>query len=60
MTALKDVPLNAGDTIVVHGASGGLLVQLAVARCITVIATASEPNHEYLRWLGAVPVAYRS
>ena len=61
MTVLKDVPLNAGDTIVVHGASGGIgsvLVQLAVARCITVIATASEPNHEYLRWLGAVPVAH--
>ncbi|MEX5260636.1 NADP-dependent oxidoreductase [Kocuria sp. CPCC 205263] len=51
----------AGDTVLVHNASGGVggyAVQLAVARGARVIGTASEANHEYLRGLGAVPVAY--
>ena len=51
----------AGDTVLVHNASGGVggyAVQLAVARGARVIGTASEANHEYLRGLGAEPVAY--
>ena len=44
-----------------HGAAGGvgtMLVQLAVQRGARVIATASPANHDYLRSLGAEPVAY--
>ncbi|WP_426118548.1 NADP-dependent oxidoreductase [Kocuria sp. LHG3120] len=51
----------AGDTVLVHNASGGVggyAVQLAAARGARVIGTASEVNHEYLRGLGAEPVAY--
>ncbi len=59
--ALAAVGAAAGETILVHGAAGGvgvLLVQLAVARDITVIATARQARHDLLRGLGAVPVAY--
>ncbi|EYT51898.1 NADP-dependent oxidoreductase [Kocuria sp. UCD-OTCP] len=51
----------AGETVLVHNASGGVggyAVQLAAARGARVIGTASEANHEYLRGLGAEPVAY--
>lgn len=51
----------AGDTVLVHNASGGVggyAVQLAAARGARVIGTASEANHEYLPGLGAEPVAY--
>ncbi|WP_031070189.1 NADP-dependent oxidoreductase [Streptomyces sp. NRRL WC-3742] len=51
----------AGETLLVHGASGGvgtLLLQFARARGITVVGTASEANHAYLRELGAIPVTY--
>ncbi|OKJ08276.1 NADP-dependent oxidoreductase [Kitasatospora sp. CB01950] len=50
-----------GETLLVHGAAGGvgtLLLQFARARGITVVGTASEANHAYLRELGAIPVAY--
>ncbi|ELP63127.1 NADP-dependent oxidoreductase [Streptomyces turgidiscabies] len=50
-----------GETLLIHGAAGvvgSVSVQLAVTRGATVIGTASEANHEYLRSLGAVPVAY--
>lgn len=60
-TALSALSLRQGDVIVVHGGAGGVgtvLVQLATARGIAVIATASAGNHEYLRSLGAIPVAY--
>jgi NADPH:quinone reductase len=53
--------VGAGDTVLVHGASGGvglMAVQLAAARGATVIGTASPARHELLRELGAVPVAY--
>jgi hypothetical protein len=33
-------------------------VQLAVARGVKVIGTASERNHDYLRSIGATPVTY--
>ncbi|HEX3733274.1 MAG TPA: NADP-dependent oxidoreductase [Mycobacteriales bacterium] len=59
--ALALLKVAAGDTIVINGASGGvgtIAVQTAVARSLTVIGTASETNHNYLRSLGAVPVAY--
>jgi NADPH:quinone reductase-like Zn-dependent oxidoreductase len=50
-----------GETLLIHGAAGvvgSVGVQLAVARGATVIGTASEANHDYLRALGAVPVVY--
>jgi NADPH:quinone reductase-like Zn-dependent oxidoreductase len=50
-----------GGTLLVNGASGSVgsaVVQLAVLRGARVIGTASPANHEYLRGLGAEPVAY--
>lgn len=58
---LTTTAVAAGDTVLIHGASGGvgaLAVQLAVARGATVIGTARASNHAYLRELGAVPVEY--
>lgn len=58
---LDQLEVGRGDTVLIHGAAGGVgtvAVQLAVARGATVIGTASEANHEYLRGLGAVPVVY--
>ncbi len=59
--ALELLGVKAGETLLVHGAAGGvgtLTVQFAVARGLTVIGTASEGNHAYLRELGAVPISY--
>lgn len=49
-----------GETLVVAGVGGvGVVtVQMALQVGARVIATASESNHEYLRKLGAEPVAY--
>jgi NADPH:quinone reductase-like Zn-dependent oxidoreductase len=61
MHALAVAGVGRGDTLLVHGASGGvgqLVVQLAVAAGVTVIGTAGERNHELLRGYGAVPVSY--
>ncbi len=60
-TALDELGVAAGDVLLVHAAAGGVgsfAVQLAVARGATVIGTASERNHDYLRSLGVVPVTY--
>jgi NADPH2:quinone reductase len=54
--------VRAGQTVLVHGASGGvgtLLVQLAVAAGARVVGTASVGKHEAVRALGAEPVDYR-
>lgn len=59
--ALRTLELSEGDVIVVSGASGGvgsLAVQLAVRRGAAVIGIAGERNADYLRSLGAIPVAY--
>ncbi|WP_406059541.1 NADP-dependent oxidoreductase [Streptomyces sp. NBC_01077] len=53
--------VRAGETLFLHGAAGvvgSVGVQLAVAAGVTVIGSASESNHAYLRELGAVPVVY--
>jgi NADPH:quinone reductase-like Zn-dependent oxidoreductase len=50
-----------GDLGLISGASGGVgtvAVQVAIARGAKVIGIASEPNHDYLRSIGATPVAY--
>ncbi|WP_353611745.1 zinc-binding dehydrogenase [Arthrobacter sp. OY3WO11] len=58
---LNRLGLKAGETVLIHGGSGGvgsLGIQIAMALGASVIATASEKNHEFLRSLGAEPVAY--
>ena len=63
-TALRVLGLlkvTQGDTVLIHGAAGAVgtvAVQVAVSRGATVIGTASEGNHDYLRELGATPVVY--
>lgn len=50
-----------GDTVLIHNGAGGVGtfgIQIARARGAHVIATASERNHDFLRELGAEPVAY--
>lgn len=59
--ALDTIRVGSGDTVLIHGASGGvgaIAVQLAVARGATVIGTAGASNQEYVRSLGATPVVY--
>lgn len=64
LTALQTVRragVSAGQTVLVHAAAGGVgsfAVQLAALAGARVVGTASERNHEYLRSLGAEPVAY--
>jgi len=58
---LRLLDVTAGDTVLVDGGAGGVgafAVQLAVARGATVIASAGQANHDYLRDLGAIPVRY--
>ncbi len=60
-TAVEQLKVGRGDTFLVHAAAGGVgtvAVQVAVILGATVIGTAGEHNHDYLRSLGAVPVAY--
>ena len=59
--ALTVVHVAAGETILIHGAAGGvglMAVQLAVGDGATVIGTAGESQHDLLRRLGAEPVTY--
>jgi synaptic vesicle membrane protein VAT-1 len=54
--------VRSGQTVLVHGASGGvgtLLVQLAVATGARVLGTASSTKHAAVRALGAEPIDYR-
>ncbi|MFF2012506.1 NADP-dependent oxidoreductase [Streptomyces sp. NPDC058195] len=58
---LGELGVESGETLVVDGAAGGVgsvAVQLARQLGATVIGTASERNHAYLRSLGAEPVTY--
>jgi NADPH:quinone reductase-like Zn-dependent oxidoreductase len=59
--ALGELRVGAGDVLLVHAAAGSVgtvAVQLARLAGATVIGTASPANHDYLRQLGAIPVAY--
>jgi NADPH:quinone reductase-like Zn-dependent oxidoreductase len=59
--ALDQLGVGGGSTLLINGASGSVgsaAVQFAVARGARVIGTASPANHQYLRSLGAEPVAY--
>ena len=58
----RKAKVKRGDTILVHGGSGGvgtILLQLARHAGIAVIATASPRSHEAIRDLGAKPFDYR-
>ncbi|MEU7739446.1 NADP-dependent oxidoreductase [Nonomuraea sp. NPDC049158] len=58
---LDRLAVGAGHTVLIQGAAGAVgtvAVQLAVARGATVIGTASEHNHDFLRSLGAEPTTY--
>lgn len=60
-SALERLAARSGETLLVHGAAGGvgsMLVQLARLRGLTVIGTAAAAHHDYLRGLGAIPIAY--
>jgi NADPH:quinone reductase-like Zn-dependent oxidoreductase len=55
--------VRAGQTILVHGANGGVgtvLVQLAHAAGVNVIGTASPRHHDALREQGVEPIDYRT
>lgn len=59
--ALAAIGLGAEDTVLIGGAAGGVgvfAVQLARLAGATVIGTASDGTFDFLRELGAEPVAY--
>lgn len=59
--AVRAVGAGPGDTVAVSAAAGGVgsvTVQLLRVRGAEVIGIASESNHDWLRSVGATPVAY--
>ncbi|WP_025038773.1 NADP-dependent oxidoreductase [Bradyrhizobium sp. DOA9] len=59
--ALGLLNLKSGETILVHGAAGGVgtaTLQFAHQRGIAVIATGREAKHQHLRSFGARPTTY--
>ena len=59
--SLDQLGVEPGKTILIEGAAGGVGVvasQIAIGRGLTVIGTASEGNHEFLRSLGVIPTTY--
>ncbi|GAA2228680.1 NADP-dependent oxidoreductase [Promicromonospora sukumoe] len=59
--ALRLLGPQPGETLLVHGASGGiggLVTQLAVAAGVRVVGTASPANQERVAAYGATPTAY--
>ena len=59
--AVHAVDPQPGDTVVVSAAAGGvgaLVTQLVINAGATVIATAGPDNFDFLRSLGAIPVAH--
>ncbi|MCK8610682.1 NADP-dependent oxidoreductase [Agromyces sp. C10] len=58
---LRSLGLREGERLLLHAGSGGVgqaAIQFARAFGARVVATASPANHDRLRELGAVPVAY--
>jgi len=58
---LRLLDVKSGDKVFIDGGAGGVgavAVQMAVARGASVVASAGEANHDYLRELGATPVLY--
>lgn len=61
IASVESLSLTPDDTVLVSAAAGGvgvLAAQLALRTGATVVGTASERNHEFLRGLGVIPVAY--
>lgn len=59
--ALRHLGLHPGDTVLVHGAAGGVgqaAIQLARHQELRVVGTARAANHDLLRRLGALPTTY--
>jgi NADPH:quinone reductase len=59
--ALTVIRVGAGDTLLIHGAAGGvglMAIQLAADAGARVIGTASEGSHALLREFGSEPVTY--
>jgi NADPH:quinone reductase-like Zn-dependent oxidoreductase len=59
--AVRSVALDAGDTVVVSGAAGGvgsIAVQLAKNADARVIGLAGAANHQWLSDHGVIPIAY--
>jgi len=59
--ALDLLGLSGGQTLLIEGAAGGvgsMAAQVAVARGLTVIGTAREGNHDYLRSMGVIATSY--
>ena len=59
-TAIESLGITASDTLLIQGAAGGVgsfATQLAKARGATVIGTGSTANFDYLKSLGAIPLA---
>lgn len=59
--ALVSLGVGEGTTLLIHGGSGSVgraAIQLGRRLGATVVATASPANHDRLRELGAIPVAY--
>ncbi len=58
---LRVVPIQQGDTVLVHGASGAVgvsLLQQLRERGVRAVGTASERNFDAVRRFGGEPVAY--
>ena len=58
---LDDLQLKEGETLLLHGAAGAvgsIAAQLAKAAGVNVVGTASPANHDFLRSIGVIPVAY--
>lgn len=59
MTILDEI--GSIQSLLIHGGSGGvgsILIQIAKAKGIDVVATASQKNQDYIRQLGATAVVY--
>jgi DNA-binding HxlR family transcriptional regulator len=55
------ISIEPGETLLVAGAAGGVgtaVIQLTRYRNVTVVGTASEAKHDYLRQFGAIPTTY--
>ena len=59
--ALELIGLRSGQTLLIEGAAGGvgsIAGQVALARGLVVIGTASKENHDYLTSMGVIPTTY--
>jgi len=60
-TILRELALPKNGSLLIHGGSGGvgsITIQLGRQDGLTVVATASAANQEYLADIGAIPVVY--